>query len=94
MAVSTGRKRESLVWDFFDYDSPKAESVCKIILFVRWLSAVALKLILQCIWHMHMSCCDNLWQFAVGQMTEIQTTHFSRLKLKLWLKLTSSTKIK
>ena len=32
MAVSTGRKRESLVWDFFDYDSPKAESVCKIIL--------------------------------------------------------------
>lgn len=43
MAVSTGRKRESLVWDFFDYDSPKAESVCKIILVVssdKWLSSL------------------------------------------------------
>jgi hypothetical protein len=27
-----GRKRESVVWDFFDYDRPKNDSVCNILL--------------------------------------------------------------
>jgi hypothetical protein len=28
----SGRKRESIVWDFFDYDGPKDESVFNILL--------------------------------------------------------------
>ena len=33
MAISSGsgRKRESMVWDFFDYENLKEESICKIV---------------------------------------------------------------